>query len=157
MMCFWSCRNLATWALCALLGVPLGLGSYTFHYAEGGSYFSRDPKACVNCHIMREPYDSWQKASHHAVAVCADCHMPDAFLPKLIAKAENGFWHSKGFTLQDFHEPIRITPRNAQILQANCVRCHQDLVADIRGHDSAGESLLSCVRCHAAVGHGPPR
>ena len=80
---------------------------------EGFSYLSNDPKACVNCHIMRDHYDGWQKASHHAVATCNDCHTPhDSLSPSTSSKAENGFWHSKGFTLQDFHEPIRIRPRN---------------------------------------------
>jgi cytochrome c nitrite reductase small subunit len=36
-----------------VLGVVLGLGAFTFDYGEGLSYFSTDPKACVNCHIMR--------------------------------------------------------------------------------------------------------
>ena len=62
--------GLAPQALCVLAGAVLGLGSFTFHYAEGGSYFSNDPRACVNCHIMRDAYDGWQKASHHAVAAC---------------------------------------------------------------------------------------
>ena len=99
--------------LCVLVGVIAGLGSYTFHYAAGTSYFSSNPAACVNCHIMREQYDGWQKASHHSVASCNDCHTPHALIPKYLVKAENGFWHSKAFTLQDFHEPIRIRPRTA--------------------------------------------
>lgn len=86
----------------ALVGVLGGLGAYTFRYAEGLSYFSTDPRACVNCHIMRDLYDSWQNASHHATATCVECHLPTAFVAKYLAKAENGFWHSKGFTLQDF-------------------------------------------------------
>ncbi len=142
--------------LSAAVGVVLGLGGYTFHYAEGGSYFSSDPKACVNCHIMRDVYDGWQHASHHAVAVCNDCHTPHEFIPKYMIKAESGFWHSKGFTLQDFHEPIRIKDKSARILQANCTGCHQELVADIAAHGPGGEGL-NCVRCHASVGHGPPR
>jgi len=144
-------------SLCVATGVVLGLGGYTFWYAQGGSYFSPDPKACVNCHIMREPYDGWQKASHHAVATCNDCHVPHTLVAKYLAKAENGFWHSKGFTLQDFHEPIRIKPKNAHVLQANCIGCHRDLVGDILGHESTGLDTNTCVRCHAAVGHGPPR
>jgi cytochrome c nitrite reductase small subunit len=140
--------------LCVLLGLTMGLGSYTFWYAEGGSYFSDDPRACVNCHVMRDHYDGWQKASHHAVATCNDCHVPETTVPKYLAKAEHGFWHSKGFTLQDFHEPIRIKPRSSAVLQDNCVRCHEGLVEDIVGH---GEDAGSCVRCHAGVGHGPPR
>ncbi len=33
-------------------GVVLGLGAFTFIYAEGLSYFGTDPKACAHCHIM---------------------------------------------------------------------------------------------------------
>jgi cytochrome c nitrite reductase small subunit len=144
--------------LCVALGVVLGLGGYTFWYAEGASYFSNDPRACVNCHIMREHYDGWQRASHHAVAGCNDCHMPhDNLASALFCKAENGFWHSKGFTFQDFHEPIRIRPKNARILQANCVRCHQELVGDLLHLGAFGDETDSCVRCHTSVGHGPPR
>jgi len=59
--------------LCALGGVVLGTATYTTQYADGFSYLSNDPKACVNCHVMREPYDGWQKASHHATATCNGC------------------------------------------------------------------------------------
>ena len=145
------------WFVCVSIGTALGVGAYTFRYAEGMSYFSNDPKACVNCHVMREHYDGWQKASHHTVAVCNDCHVPHDFVGKYLTKAEHGFWHSKGFTLQDFHEPIRITPRNADILQANCVACHETLTHDIVKLGSAGEPGNNCVRCHASVGHGPTR
>jgi cytochrome c nitrite reductase small subunit len=143
--------------LCALVGVVLGTGTFTVRYAEGFSYLSNDPKACVNCHIMRDQYDGWQKASHHAVATCNDCHVPHETVPKYLVKAENGFWHSKGFTLQDFPEPIRLRPVSLKILQTNCVHCHHDLVNDILGHGSTGSETTDCVHCHAAVGHGPQR
>jgi cytochrome c nitrite reductase small subunit len=136
------------------LGVLLGLGGMTFNYAEGLSYLSTDPKACANCHIMQPQYDAWQKASHHTVATCADCHMPAGFYRKYVAKMRNGWNHSKAFTLQDFSEPIVITDKNADILHANCLRCHADLV-----HDQAiayTEGAPRCVRCHVAVGHGEP-
>src|SRR4051794_35420207 len=143
--------------LAALAGVLLGVGTYTFWYAEGISYFSTDPRACMNCHVMREHFDSWQKASHHGVATCVDCHLPHDFLGKYVAKAENGFWHSKAFTLQDFPEPIRIKPKNACILQANCVACHKEIVGDLVGHGAFADESNNCVRCHLSVGHGPPR
>ena len=54
--------------LAALVGLLAGVGGFTFLYAEGFSYMSSDPKACVNCHIMQPQFDSWQKGSHHAVA-----------------------------------------------------------------------------------------
>ncbi|MFI4851656.1 MAG: cytochrome c nitrite reductase small subunit [Gimesia chilikensis] len=149
--------SFATVLLCVLLGAVIGTGSYTVQYAEGLSYLSNDPKACVNCHIMRDQYDGWQKASHHANATCNDCHVPHSFIPKYLVKAENGFWHSKGFTLQDFHEPIQMRPISLKILNTNCINCHQELVNDILGHGVAGNESKGCVHCHSSVGHGPQR
>ena len=116
----------AIFASAVLVGIPVGVGLFTFRYAEGLSYFSSDPKACVNCHIMRDEYDSWAKSGHHHVAVCIDCHLPHSFIPKMIAKSRNGWNHSSAFTLQNFHEPIMIGPTNAAILQENCLRCHAE-------------------------------
>lgn len=138
-----------------LLGTALGVGAFTFVYAEGASYLSTDPKACVNCHIMRPQYDGWQKASHHTVAGCVDCHLPATGLAKWWAKGLNGWNHSKAFTLQDFPEPIQITPRNAEILQDNCLRCHGDLVHDLVAGATSDARAIQCVHCHATVGHGP--
>jgi cytochrome c nitrite reductase small subunit len=145
-----------------LVGLIAGLGAFTFSYAEGASYFSTEPAACANCHIMNEQYDSWQKASHHAVAKCVDCHLPQDFFGKYLAKAENGYHHSKGFTFQDFHEPIMIKPKNARILQANCLACHRSMVHEMVTGSTVSRSsnnadAVSCVHCHASVGHGPVR
>ncbi|MFG0318903.1 MAG: cytochrome c nitrite reductase small subunit [Planctomycetota bacterium JB042] len=140
----------------ALGGLLAGIGAYTFVYAEGASYLSRDPQACANCHIMQPQFDSWQKASHHGVATCVDCHIPVGFPHNLIAKAINGWNHSKAFTLQNFPEPIRITPPNARILQENCVRCHDDLTHGlVRGASTVGDTIR-CTHCHQSAGHGEP-
>ena len=135
-------------------GILLGVGGYTFLYAEGFSYLSSDPAACVNCHIMQPQYDSWQKASHHTVAVCVDCHLPHDFFRKYLAKAENGWHHSRGFTLQDFHEPIMIKGPNARILQENCLACHEGLVHELVVGVNGPAEEVRCVHCHADVGHG---
>ena len=143
------------WLVLAILaGSLVGLGAYTFRYGEGLSYFSTDPRACNNCHVMNDQYASWQHAPHHAVATCVHCHLPHAFVPKYLAKGENGFRHSKGFTFMDFHDPIMITPRNAHSLQENCVRCHADFVHDIVAGSSTREDAVRCVHCHRSVGHG---
>ena len=161
-------RRLIFFSLLAsvLAGVFLGVGSYTFVVAHGTSYLSNDPAVCVNCHVMREEFDGWQHGSHHAVAVCNDCHLPhDNVVHKLFVKASNGYHHSKAFTLMNFREPIRIKPANAEVLEANCVRCHSALVEEITAHGTLGmptdperkADLYGCVRCHEGVGHGPTR
>lgn len=140
--------------LAILAGILIGVGGYTFNYAEGLSYFSTDPAACANCHIMQPQYDAWQKSSHHTVARCVDCHLPQSFIPKYIAKADNGYHHSKGFTFQDFHEPIMVKPRNIKILHDNCLRCHQDLVHEVTPISVSDPDFLRCTQCHSTVGHG---
>ena len=99
------------------LGVLLGLGAATFRYAEGFSYFSNDPQACANCHVMQEQFDGWVHSSHRSVAVCNDCHTPPGLLPKYWTKAQNGFWHSFYFTTGDYPDPIRITERNRAVTE----------------------------------------
>jgi cytochrome c nitrite reductase small subunit len=103
---------------------------------------------------MQPQYDSWLKSSHHAVAGCVDCHLPHDFVGKYIAKAENGYHHSKGFTFQDFHEPIMIKPKNAAILQANCLRCHDELTHALLTVAARPGDALQCVHCHQSAGHG---
>lgn len=135
-------------------GLVLGMGVFTFHTAKGTSYLSNDPRACVNCHVMNEYYDSWQKSSHHAVATCNDCHVPEGFVAKWIAKGEHGWNHSYAFTTQRFHEPIQVKRKSFNDLQGNCLRCHGELVSQIAGRRTLTEDdPLNCLRCHRAVGH----
>jgi cytochrome c nitrite reductase small subunit len=142
-----------------------GAAGFTFRYAEGLSYLSDDPHACINCHVMQEHFDHWRHASHGRVAVCNDCHVPhDSLARKFYVKAENGYRHSKGFTFQDFHEPIQITSLSREVVIENCMRCHSTIAADLTSHvvanypASAASRLPSdCLHCHSRVGHGPSR
>jgi cytochrome c nitrite reductase small subunit len=138
---------------CCLCGVLIGVGGYTFHFAEGLSYLSNDPKACMNCHVMEEHFDSWVKGSHIQGATCNDCHLPHDFLGKYMAKARNGWNHSKAFTLQNFPEPIRITKHNLDALQHNCIECHEVTVSEIAGHRDVARSEARCTLCHRSAGH----
>lgn len=144
-------------ASAALLGAMVGVGVFTFDYGEGLSYFSTDPAACNNCHVMNDQYDSWRKSGHHHVAGCVDCHLPHDLVGKYVAKAENGYHHSKGFTFMDFHEPIMIKPKNREILQKACLRCHGDFVHELVAGATTAEDAVNCIHCHSGVGHGPQR
>ena len=96
--------------LTCFLGIPAGIGAFTFVYAKGYSYLSTDPRACVNCHIMNQQYDAWLKSGHRHTAVCVECHLPARGLAEWVAKADHGFRHSAAFTLQNFRSPSRSRP-----------------------------------------------
>ncbi len=139
-------------ASAAVVGLAAGIGGYTFLYAKGYSYLTNDPAACANCHVMREHFEGWLKSSHRSVAGCNDCHTPAGLLGKYATKASNGFWHSFGFTTGRFPEPLRIKPHNREITEAACRNCHEEVVQAIE-NSSDERMALSCVRCHATVGH----
>jgi cytochrome c nitrite reductase small subunit len=134
-------------AVAALAGVALGIGGYAFAYAKGTSYLGDDPATCANCHVMTGQYDGWQKSSHHGAATCNDCHTP-AGAAKYVTKASNGYHHSMAFTLGGFPDVIRARPASRAVIEAQCRRCHADLVASMT---AGGE--VSCLRCHDSVGH----
>ena len=159
----WSKR----WVMIACLaGMLVGVAGFTFDYAEGLSYLSNEPKACVNCHIMNDQFDSWRKGPHHAVGHLQ--RLPPAGAPSrevprqgaqrlppldglhLPAIAARAIRTQKLF----FHEPIRIKPSNSQILQDNCLRCHGDLVHEVVRGSTWADDAIRCVHCHRGVGHG---
>ena len=146
-------KGLVYSTLAALIGALVGLGLFTFGYAEGFSYFKDDPTACVNCHAMNEEYEGWLKSSHNSVATCNDCHAPhDNIVKKYINKADNGFWHGLKFTTGDYPENIKIREVNRRVTEDACLYCHGDLVSEVNITRPAGEQI-SCIRCHSEVGH----
>lgn len=146
-------RPVLTAIVFALLGVLVGLGGYTFYYARGASYLSDDPNACANCHIMREQLASWQKSSHHNVATCNACHTPHDLVGKYATKIENGYQHSRAFTFQDWHEPIRMRETSERIVLHNCQDCHRQMVSQLPEHMVEPNAPVNCITCHRDAGH----
>jgi cytochrome c nitrite reductase small subunit len=145
-------RQTAAIILGILMGLGLGIGGYTFLYAQGWSYLIDNPATCANCHIMQDHYDAWSKSSHRAVATCNACHTPTNIIAKYYTKADHGFWHSYAFTTGDFHEPIRMKARSQAVTENACRTCHLAIVQAIdTQHGSTAR--FSCIRCHSTVGH----
>jgi cytochrome c nitrite reductase small subunit len=137
--------------LSILFGVFAGLSAFTFFYAKGVSYFSDDPQACQNCHIMRDQFDAWNRSSHKEAATCNSCHTPKNVIGKYTVKGINGWNHSAAFTAGGFPEPIQIRAFNREIALSNCKRCHQEIVSRMLKNTKGEKS--DCIACHGNVGH----
>ena len=135
-----------------LLGIPIGLGFFTFGYARGASYLTDNADACANCHVMREHRAGWMKASHRTAAVCNDCHTPDGLVPKYITKMRNGFLHSLAFTTGYFPDEIQATQHSSNVAENACAKCHAEVVSSIESVRKHNENI-SCIQCHSRVGH----
>lgn len=135
-----------------MFGAIVGLGAYTFVYANGFSYLSDNPQACANCHAMHPQYENWSKSGHKHVATCNDCHMPNnSFFTKYAAKSYNGFMHASVFTLGNYPESLKITAFNRDVALLNCVRCHEEIVSNMAKVGTADQA--DCVSCHKRIGH----
>lgn len=138
----------------AALGLVIGIGGVTLHYAGFTKYFGNDPQTCNSCHAMNEQYDGYVKGSHANVATCNDCHAPhDSLVSKYINKAENGLMHSLKFTFGNYPENIQIRPHNKEVTEHACIYCHGNFVDQIAHNSVQNGETLSCIKCHDGVGH----
>ena len=73
-----------------VIGLVLGVGGLlafdaTMHATSTEAF-------CTSCHEMADnPYDQLQRTTHYTnpsgvAATCSDCHVPQQFVPKMVAK-----------------------------------------------------------------------
>jgi cytochrome c nitrite reductase small subunit len=146
--------------LAAMLGVLAGLGIFLTVKSNAVSYLSDDPAACVNCHIMGSYYASHARSAHGRGTTCNDCHVPHTnALAKYAFKARDGLYHASVFTLRAEPQAMIISDAGANVVQANCVRCHGHLTETVlpvnmtRAAAQHGAGRL-CWDCHREVPHG---
>ena len=110
-------------ALIVLFGVLVGVGSFTFDLRPRGSATSAPTRGLRQLpHHERRSTTRGAKGPHHASATCVDCHLPHEFVPKYIAKAENGYRHSKGVHAAGLPRADPDQAAATRILQENCMR-----------------------------------
>lgn len=143
-----------------LLGIFCGLGIYVLKISKAPSYLSDKPETCTNCHIMAPQYATWFHSSHREWTNCNDCHVPhNNVFNKYRFKAKDGLRHATIFTLRNEPQVIFIRDEGREVVQQNCIRCHNALLTD--------EKLLQvnqtfhhfrtdrkCWDCHREVPHG---
>lgn len=142
----------------------IGMFAFVVHESRMLSYFSSDPKVCINCHTMNTHYATWQHSSHRDVATCVECHLPrDSFVGKVIAKSRDGYNHSLAMTLGSYGDNLRITSNAAKRIQGNCISCHQEIVSQMMANSelyprhSEVPMGRNCWECHRSLPHGTTR
>jgi cytochrome c nitrite reductase small subunit len=109
------------------------------------------PDFCGVCHVMEEHYDAWFLTGVHRGIRCVDCHLPnDNTLRHLVWKSIDGMKDVIFFHTNTFSEPIRLSSHGKTVVQENCVRCHQEMVSNIK---TGG---LNCWDCHRKIRHTYP-
>jgi cytochrome c nitrite reductase small subunit len=111
-------------------------------YAKSGT-----PEFCAGCHVMEAEYEAWRHQGAHRRIKCIDCHLPnDQIANHLTWKGLTGMWDMFIFYSGRVPENIVLSPRGGKILQANCMRCHEETVALVMVD-------RNCWECHRQLSH----
>ena len=144
-----------------------------------GLAYTNTTEFCTSCHTMQIPFGELKESDHYSNtsgvhAGCADCHVPKAFFPKMVAKviAAKDVWHQIIGTIDtpEKYEAYRwdMASRVWAKMQATdsreCRSCHSfehmDLSSQSRSarnrHGRAPDEGKTCIDCHKGVAHEEP-
>ena len=103
---------------------------------------SESPEFCSSCHVMQAQYDSWFHEGAHRSIKCVDCHLPHQnILAHYVWKSIDGMKDVVVFHSGMTPETITISDRGQNVLQGNCLRCHETTVWRITKD-------RNCWECH---------
>lgn len=143
-----------------LIAFFTGIFIYALYVSNAVSYLSDEPETCVNCHVMRSEFATWQHSSHREVAVCNDCHVPhNNVFNKYFFKAKDGLRHATMFTFRLEPQVIKMHEAGQAVVQKNCQNCHQRVNEDVGLLSITLEDKMHgdgklCWDCHREVPHG---
>lgn len=116
---------------------------------QGVNSATKEPAFCVSCHVMEPVYGTWSHSSHREVAGCNDCHTDQTnYFTYTYSKMIAGVQHLYHNTVGSIPEPIRLAHSNKEMVQDNCLRCHEDVVRNINL-----DPERRCFDCHRYTPH----
>lgn len=137
---------------------------------------------CTSCHEMQAyVYQEYTQSPHYSnhsgvQAICSDCHVPRAMVPKLIRKIQASYNELPRHLLGTIDTPEAFEARRPALaehvwaaMKANdsreCRECHNaaSMALDkqkprARGqHEAAKTSGETCIDCHKGIAHTLPK
>lgn len=138
--------------LVAVIAAVLALGFFVF-VTDAPAYGGSAPETCNNCHVMDSEYENWYHAPHEKWTECVDCHLPHQNIAIYYTeKGRQGMKDVYAFTTGNVPIAIRASEKSKNIIQENCIRCHQGAVENIIM--GAQPFDRHCWDCHRNVAHG---
>jgi len=108
---------------------------------------SEAPIFCGGCHTMESNYEAFAHAGAHRRKLCVDCHLPNDNMALHYAwKSIDGMKDTVLFYTGLASEQVKLSDHSAQVVQANCIRCHGSTVELI-------DSDRKCWECHRRLSH----
>lgn len=108
---------------------------------------SESPIFCAGCHVMEGEFDAWMHAGAHRREKCVECHLPNQNMGlHYVWKSIDGMKDTLAFYSGRVPERIVITGHGKEVVQSNCIRCHETTVDHI-------DHQRLCWDCHRRIAH----
>ncbi len=136
----------------ALVAAVIAFGTFAY-VTDTPAMLGSEPETCATCHVMDAVYENWFHGAHQPWATCSDCHLPhDNAIAYYFEKGRTGMHDAYVFSTGTAPQVIRATDETKEIIQDNCVRCHESTVESVMM--GAQEFDRKCWDCHRSVAHG---
>jgi cytochrome c nitrite reductase small subunit len=116
----------------------------------GSSKYPEGPdksEYCIGCHVMEAQYEAWMHSGAHRRKDCVDCHLPNENkFVHYLWKSIDGLKDLIVFHSGQVPEQITISSHGREVLQNNCIRCHETTVMVIN-------TDRQCWNCHKRISH----
>jgi cytochrome c-type protein NapC len=146
---------------------------------NAGLAYTNEMEFCISCHTMQMNYTEYQESLHYknqsgVRATCSDCHVPEPFIPKMVAKviAVKDVYHQfagtidtpEKFEAHRWEMASRVWDKMKRSNSRECRSCHafsdMDLSEQGRSarsrHAQAEERGKTCIDCHKGIVHYEP-
>ena len=133
------------------LAIFAALGVVTFVFLLWGPpellAKSEAPIFCAGCHVMEPQFEAWSHTGAHRRKLCVDCHLPnDNTALHYVWKSIDGMKDVLLFYSGTASAQIKLSSHGAEVLQANCIRCHSSTVEFVNPD-------RKCWECHRRLMH----
>ena len=162
-----------------LIGVIFAAGIIFSGLFSMGLAYTNEMDFCTSCHSMKVNLEEYKETVHYknasgVQATCSDCHVPEPFIPKMIAKvvAAKDVYHEIMGTIdtKEKYEAHRWDMANRvwEKMRASdsreCRSCHEFSNMDLseqdrsarKRHPKAMDEGKACIDCHAGIAHEEP-
>jgi cytochrome c-type protein NapC len=144
-----------------------------------GLHATNELEFCTSCHSMKVNLEEYKKTVHYknrsgVRATCSDCHVPKAFIPKMIAKvmAQRDVFHEimgtidtkEKFEAHRWEMANRVWAKMEANNSQECRSCHDFSQMDLglqgrsarKRHGRAEDEGKTCIDCHKGIAHAEP-
>ncbi len=160
----------------------LAVGALLWNGFEQVLAYTNSEAFCISCHEMRDNvYQEFKQSQHFSnisgvAATCSDCHVPKAFLPKMVRKirASNDIYHTLLGTVdttEKFNARRKLLAERVWAMMKEtdsreCRSCHsqQRMALDLQDKRTrkkhSPERMIkrgeTCIDCHKGLAHELP-